>query len=151
MDALKAGLCPDGDGLDITQEALFKHGQDIGRIERRFVIDGFAVQSIGGRRDHQDKGIGQGLQDTLVLGRGAPMSFIYHHQSVADALKRGQVIRPTDSVHTGNGDFTSVVVDASTNFADDGRRFHLAIFLGRLVEQLIRVGHDEGIEPIALS
>ena len=151
VDALEAGLCPDGDGLHIAQEALFNHGQDIGRIEGRLVADGLAVQAIGGRGDLQDKGLGQGLQDALVLGRCAPMRLIYHHQSVADAFERRQVGGSADGIHTGDRDLSSVVIDAPTDFADQGARFDLTVLLGRLVEQFIGVGHDQGMEPIPPS
>ena len=148
MEGVQARFCADGNGLHIAEVALLNHGQDIGAIEGRLVADGLAVQAIGGRGDLQDKGLGQGLQDALVLGRCASMRLIHHHQSVADALKRGQVGGSADGVHTGDCDLSSVVVEAPTDFADHGARFDLVVLLRRLVEQFIGVGHDEGMEPI---
>jgi hypothetical protein len=73
---------------------------------------------------------------------------IYHHQSVAYVPKRRQVVRSADGVHTGDRDLSSVVVVASTDFADHGGRFDLAVLLRRLVEQFIGMGDNEGMERI---
>jgi hypothetical protein len=75
-------------------------------------------------------------------------AFISHHQPIADPLKRGRMVGTADGVHTGDRDFTSVVMEASTDFADHGGRFDLAVLLRRLIEQFIGMGNNEGMERI---
>ncbi len=87
----------------------------------------------------------------MILGRCAAVRFVYHHQAIVHSLKEGQVIGAANGINTGHRHLPSIVVDAPSYLPDDGHRFHLAVFLGRLREQLVCVGDNERVYPVTIS
>ena len=78
-------------------------------------------------------------------------AFIDHDQPVAHLSKGRQVGGSADGVDAGDRHLAAVLVNAAAHFADHGGRFDLAVFLGRLIEQLVGVGNDECRGTVLLS
>ena len=150
-EVIQARLCTNSDRSGIAEVALFDHLQDVGAVKRRLLADGLAIQAIRGGRDFQDEGPFEGLQDSLILRCTAPMSFIYHDQAIVHSWEQCQVIGAANGINTGHCHLPTIVVDAPSYLPDDGRRFHLAVFLGRLREQLVCVGDNERVYPVTIS
>src|SRR3989440_7567556 len=149
-EVIQARLCTNSDRSSIAEVALFDHLQDVGAVKRRLLADGLAIQAIRGGRDFQDEGPFEGLQDSLILRCTAPMSFIYHDQAIVHSWEQGKVIGAANGINTGHCHLPTIVVDAPSYLPDDGRRFDLAVFLGRLREQFVSMSNNERVDSVAI-
>src|SRR3989440_7290684 len=149
-EVIQARLCTNSDRSGIAEVALFDHLQDVGAVKRWLLADGLAIQAIRGGRDFQDEGPFEGLQDSLILRCTAPMSFIYHDQAIVHSWEQSQVIGAANGINTSHRHLPSIVVDAPSYLPDDGRRFDLAVFLGRLREQFVSMSNNERVDSVAI-
>ncbi len=77
-------------------------------------------------------------------------AFIYHDQAIVHSWEQCQVIGAANGINTGHRHLPTIVVGAPSYLPDDGRRFDLAVFLGRLREQFVCMSNNERVDSVAI-